>query len=216
MSDEVVENKRSRVEDTCTVHAWIDTLTKLYEINPSAILSTTEHVLSTERINQEIWSKRSNNRYDQNDRRRFTQKEVANGCFFNVLLVAKDSEKQTITETLESQDKELGNNQFESLDELLNSIKDLEPSDQLNRVRRNTRFRDTLYFFPDTHEWVTLKDITSMCGGKVYYNFDELFETDREANFIHVCRLPYELVSKTVLRDPVRDLLKKYESSLNQ
>jgi hypothetical protein len=215
MSDEeVVENKSSRVEDTCTIRAWFNALSKLNELNPSAILSTTHHVLSVEKIHPEIWPKKIN--YHSDHRCRLTQKEVANELFFNVVLVDKDVDRRKIADALTSLDKETSSNQFESLHELLNSIKDLEPSEQFTCIRRNTRFRDTLYYFPDTREWITHNDmLINRCNGKVYYNFNELFKPDQEANFIHVCRLPYELVLKTILKDPIKDLLKKYESSLN-
>jgi hypothetical protein len=219
MSDSNTDaKKRKTVNETCTVSAWISALQELEKINPDAVLTTREYVLNTEQHTRELWTK-SGNVYDENRRHRLESNEVSGNSFFNIVFIERNDEhddRRRIVKTLDSQDIERESNQHASVRQFLDSLNGLDADGQLARVRSNTKFRTNLYFFRETGEWITTEEAISMCGGKLYYNFDELFENDPQATFIKVCRIPYDLVARTLLRDPVRELLRTYQASKTQ
>jgi len=208
MSNSNIDDKSMTINNTCTVSAWLETLNKLAVINPNAILTTMEHVLTTDNVQLQLWTQSSYGSFDQDRKRKVSDTE-----YFNVMLIdsSKDRKRVTIVNTLNRQKEENNEHTYKTVREFLDSLKEMNIDEQLMRVQRNTQFTETLYFFADVNKWYTLSEVTMMCGGKLYYNFDELFKSDKLASFIKICRIPYEIVYKTLLRDPILELLNTYE-----
>lgn len=203
-------NKLQKVSETCTVRAWMTYLQEIERANPDAVVACKDSVMHVNNANRQIWN-RKHGSYDDSFRCNLSKDSLEH---FNVLYVEKDSNSEhlIINRILTRQDGELDQNQEPDLRIFLDSLKDLTANEQLEAVRSNTRFRETLYFFPDSQMWYTREEVTGMCGGKLYYNFDSLFSEDERANFILVSKLPFEAVSTSILIDPVQDLLRKYSS----
>ena len=115
-------------------------------------------------------------------------------------------------DVLKYQDKELERSCPEILKVFVESLKDLSAAEQMKRMSMNVRHRETIYFFPDAKLWFTDDEVSEMCGGDLPYNFDSLFDMYKLASFINVCKLPYKMVRRKLLRDPVAELLEQYQT----
>lgn len=201
------EKRKPLVNETCTVDAWITYLQELQKENPNAVMACRDTVMHTNNACRQMWVRGKSGLYS--DTRRYN---VPDESYFNVLLIESHSmnEKRAIKCVLYTQDEEMGTNSETDFHKFINLIEELSVDDQLEAVRRNTRFREKLYFFRDTGCWYTLDDVTGMCGGKLLYNFDKLFTKDKKSDFIMISKIPFRVMSKSILKDPVADLLNQY------
>ena len=189
------DTKKRRMNDTCTVRAWSELLSRLCSTNPDAILACNESVLHIDNLQTELWVLDNEESNEYNSKKKET---VDNDKYFNVARIKPEgtySGYKLISDVLEVQDTELDRNRFEKFKELVNSVKNLPSVEQIKKISKNTRFRNKVYFFPDEKIWYTPNDIRELCGGKICHNFDELFCKIVCRFRFGLQKLPYKIIS---------------------